>query len=77
MDKPHPDTYQYALDKAGAKAGEALLITAHGWDIAEALQAGMQAAFIKREGQVLYPLAPDPQLNEKTLLPIADKLSAL
>jgi 2-haloacid dehalogenase len=75
--KPHPDTYQYALDKAGVKPGDAMLIAAHGWDITGALQTGMQAAFINREGQVLYPLAPAPQLNEKTLLPIAEKLSAL
>ncbi|MFD2515821.1 haloacid dehalogenase type II [Pontibacter locisalis] len=75
--KPHPDTYQYALQKAGVKPGEAMLIAAHGWDITGALQAGLQAAFINREGQVLYPLATRPQFNEKMLTPITEKLTAL
>ena len=75
--KPHPDTYQYAINKAGVKPAEAMLIAAHGWDITGALQAGLQAAFISREGQVQYPLAPQPQLKGNTLTPIAEALSAL
>ncbi len=75
--KPHPDTYQYALDKMGVKAHEAMLIAAHGWDITGALQAGLQGAFIERKGQVLYPLADKPQLSEKSLVSIAEKLIAL
>lgn len=75
--KPHPDTYQYAIRKAGVKPAEAMLIAAHGWDITGALHAGLQAAFIHRDGQVEYPLAPEPQLKGKTLTPIADKLIAL
>ncbi len=73
--KPHPDAY--ALEKAGVKPGEAMLIAAHGWDITGALQAGMQATFINQEGQVLYPLAPEPQVNAPTLTEIAEKLIAL
>lgn len=75
--KPHPDTYQYAINKAGVKPAEAMLIAAHGWDITGALQAGLQAAFISREGQVQYPLAPEPQLKGNALTPIAEKLIAL
>lgn len=75
--KPHPDTYQYAINKAGVKPAEAMLIAAHGWDITGALQAGLQAAFIQREGQEQYPLAPEPKLKGSTLIPIAEKLSAL
>ncbi len=75
--KPHPDTYRQALKKANVKPEEAMLIAAHGWDMAGALNAGMQAAFIAREGQALYPLSPKPQLIGDTLSPIAEKLSAL
>ncbi|MHA6248378.1 haloacid dehalogenase type II [Pontibacter sp. CAU 1760] len=75
--KPHPDTYQFALSKTNVKPEEAMLIAAHGWDIAGATLAGLQAAFIARKGQALYPLAPAPQLTGDTLKPIAEKLSAL
>ncbi len=37
------------------------MVAAHGWDIAGALAAGMQAAFIERKGQVL-PLVPKPEI---------------
>lgn len=75
--KPHPDTYAFALQKTGVNPGEAMLIAAHGWDIAGALRAGLQTGFIGREGQVLYPLAPKPQMIGKTLAPIAENLVAL
>ncbi len=75
--KPHPDTYKYALDRNGTEPGEAMLIAAHGWDITGALNAGLQAAFIQREGKSLYPLSPKPQLISNTLANIADKLAAM
>ena len=63
--KPDLRTYEWALEKAGVKAEEAMLVAAHGWDIAGAKAAGLQATFITREGKVLYPLAlkPDHQVN--------------
>ena len=53
-----------------------LLAHHHGWDIAGALQAGMQAAFIEREGQSLYPLSPKPRFTGKDLVEIANKIIA-
>ncbi len=63
--KPDLRTYEWALEKAGVKAKDAMLVAAHGWDIAGAKAAGLQATFIAREGKVLYPLAiaPDYQIN--------------
>ncbi len=55
---------------------DAMLVAAHGWDIAGALQAGMQAAFIEREGQSLYPLSPKPAFTGKDLVEIANKIIA-
>lgn len=75
--KPHPDTYKQALTQANVKPADAMLVAAHGWDIAGALNAGMQAAFIARQGQALYPLAPKPQLTGKTLIQIAEQLCSL
>lgn len=72
--KPHPTTYQMALDRLELKAEETMMVAAHGWDIAGATNAGMQTAFIARPGQSLYPLAPAPTLIGPTLTAIARQL---
>lgn len=72
--KPDPRTYQWALEKAGVEPGEALLVAAHGWDIAGAKTAGLQAAFIQRQGKVLYPLAIAPDYQIKTLTELVSLL---
>ena len=58
--KPDTRTYEWASEKMGIAAEDAMLVAAHGWDIAGAKQAGWQAAFIARSGKVLYPLAIAP-----------------
>ncbi|MEC8489344.1 MAG: haloacid dehalogenase type II, partial [Pseudomonadota bacterium] len=58
--KPDTRTYEWAIEKMGIVAEDAMLVAAHGWDIAGAKQAGWQAAFIARPGKVLYPLAIAP-----------------
>ncbi|MGB0567776.1 MAG: haloacid dehalogenase type II, partial [Alteromonas macleodii] len=58
--KPDTRTYEWAIEKMGITAEDAMLVAAHGWDIAGAKQAGWQAAFIARPGKVLYPLAIAP-----------------
>ena len=55
---------------------EAILVAAHGWDVAGALQAGMQAAFIKRKGQSLYPLSPKPGFIAKDIVDVANQIIA-
>ena len=72
--KPHIDIYKKAAQKTALQPGEALLIAAHGWDIAGALAAGLQAAFIERKGQSLYPLAPRPQYIGKDLIEVAQAI---
>lgn len=72
--KPTLKTYQYAAQTLSVSINEILMIAAHGWDIAGALQAGMQAAFIERIGQSLYPLAPKPQYMGKDLVEIANAI---
>ncbi|MFC6096302.1 haloacid dehalogenase type II [Flavobacterium qiangtangense] len=75
--KPHADAYNWAARKMNVKNNECMLIAAHGWDIAGALYAGWRGAFIGRPGQQLFSLAPNPELNEVSLLTIANKLCAL
>jgi 2-haloacid dehalogenase len=72
--KPHPATYHYAVQQAGVAPAEALLVAAHGWDVAGALSAGLQAAFVARPGQTLYPLAPPPTYQASTLPELARQL---
>ncbi len=74
--KPDLETYKWAAKQLSANVSDAMLVAAHGWDIAGALQAGMQAAFIEREGQSLYPLSPKPAFIGKDLVEIANKIIA-
>lgn len=71
MYKPHVDVYKKALEKLGVQPQEAIMVAAHGWDIAGALAAGMQAAFIERKGHMLYPLAPKPHYISKGVVEFA------
>ena len=74
--KPSPETYQWAAAKLGLAVEEMLMVTAHGWDICGAAHTGMQTAFIERDGQPLYPLAPEPLYKIKTLTELAKALKA-
>lgn len=73
--KPHPDPYRYALAQADVAPAHALMVAAHGWDVAGALAAGLQAAFLARPGQTLYPLAPPPTYQAPTLTALAEQLA--
>lgn len=72
--KPHPDPYHYAARQAAVAPAEAMLVAAHGWDVAGALHAGLLAGFLARPGQTLYPLAPPPTCQAPTLGELAAQL---
>lgn len=72
--KPHSDTYNWAARKMDVKPHEAMLIAAHGWDVAGALWAGWRAAFVSRPGQQQYPLAPTPEIAAPDLKAVSEKL---
>ena len=74
--KPDPAVYAWAAAEMGASAGECMLVAAHGWDIAGAKWAGMQAAFIAREGQQKFPLAPAPDIDVSDFAALTTALSA-
>ncbi len=65
------ETYKWAAEQLSINISDAILVAAHGWDVAGALQAGMQAAFIERKGQSLYPLAPKPGFKAKDIVDVA------
>ncbi|WP_170234029.1 haloacid dehalogenase type II [Bizionia myxarmorum] len=72
--KPFRETYEWAARKMGIQPNEAMLVAAHGWDVAGALWAGWRAAFINRPGQQIFPLAPQTEINEIDLKKIANIL---
>jgi hypothetical protein len=63
-------------DRLGVEPGDVLLVAAHAWDIAGALRAGCQAAFVARPGKVLDPLVDPPELVVADLDELADRLLA-
>lgn len=58
--KPDLRAYQWLFKKLNIQPEQALMVAAHGWDVAGAKAAGMQTAFIRRAGKTLYPLAQTP-----------------
>ncbi len=75
--KPHTDAYEWAARKMGVQPEECMLVAAHGWDIAGAVWAKWRGAFVARPGAQLYPLAPEPEINEANLTLIAEQLIAI
>ena len=55
--------------------GEAMLVAAHGWDIAGANAAGFQTVFVARPGKALYPLAEKPDHVVKDIKEFAELLA--
>lgn len=74
--KPAKEAYIYASKSLKVKTENLVLIAAHAWDIAGALQAGCEAAFIARQGAV-DPLVLQPQIIGKDLTDIANKIIQL
>jgi 2-haloacid dehalogenase len=72
--KPAPEPYRMAADRLGVAPADVLLVAAHAWDVAGALAAGCQAAFVARPGKVLDPLADPPELVVADLDELADRL---
>lgn len=72
--KPHPDAYKYVLKKTGFKADEAMMVAAHGWDVAGAARAGLQTIFVKRKGKHVFPLADKPTFQIEKISELTDIL---
>jgi 2-haloacid dehalogenase len=72
--KPAPQPYRAVADRCGVPIGELRLVAAHSWDIAGALAAGCQAAFVARPGMVLSPLGPQPAITGPDLAAVAEQI---
>ena len=75
--KPAPEPYRMAAERLGVQIGDVRLVAAHAWDVAGAMRAGCLAAFVARPGQVLDPLAPEPDIVGADLREVADRILAM
>jgi 2-haloacid dehalogenase len=48
--KPAPEPYRHACQALGVSEGDAVLIAVHPWDIHGARRAGLNAAWLNRDG---------------------------
>ena len=72
--KPAPEPYHMAAESLGVEINEVRLVAAHAWDVAGALRAGCEAAFVARPGMVLNPLAEHPDVVGADLREVADQI---
>jgi 2-haloacid dehalogenase len=74
--KPSREAYAHVEKELGARPSEFCLIACHTWDTLGAVAAGWQAALIKRVGNDVLGVGPQPNLIGKDLNDIADQLIA-
>jgi len=76
--KPDSRVYRHAIETVGARAEEACLVAAHGWDVMGAMRAGLRAAWVSRKEGWLVPTVPRPDVVaddlEQATRAIASKL---
>jgi 2-haloacid dehalogenase len=74
--KPSPEAYAYVEKELGAKSSQLCLIACHTWDTLGAVAAGWKAALIKRIGNDILEVGPQPQIIGNDLNDVADQLIA-
>jgi 2-haloacid dehalogenase len=72
--KPSREAYAYVEKELGAKPSDFCLIACHTWDTLGAVAAGWQAALIKRVGNDVLGVGPQPQIVGKDLSDVAAQL---
>lgn len=75
--KPCTEVYEWAAAKLDVDPAETLLVTAHGWELAGGASAGMKTAYLKKNRQMLYPLAPEPDLVCSSLEDLASQMEKM
>lgn len=75
--KPAPQPYHAVAERCGVPIGEIRLVAAHSWDIAGAIAAGCQAAFVARPGAVLSPLGDAPGITGPDLGAVVEQIISI
>jgi 2-haloacid dehalogenase len=74
--KPSREAYAYVEKELGARPSQFCLIACHTWDTLGAVAAGWEAALIKRVGNDVLGVGPQPHLVGNDLNDVADQLIA-
>jgi 2-haloacid dehalogenase len=74
--KPSRQAYGYVEKELGVKPSELCMIACHTWDTLGAVAAGWRAALIKRVGNDVLGVGPQPQIVGTDLNDVADQLIA-
>jgi len=74
--KPSPHAYGYVARELGVQPSQLCLIACHTWDTLGAVAAGWKAALIKRVGNDVLGVGPQPQIVGADLNDVADQLIA-
>ena len=74
--KPSREAYAYVERELAVEASRLCLVACHTWDTLGAVAAGWEAALIKRVGNDVLGVGPQPQLVGDDLNDIADQLIA-
>jgi 2-haloacid dehalogenase len=72
--KPSPQAYAYAQKELGVEPSQLCLVACHTWDTLGAVAAGWSAALIKRIGNDVLGVGPQPQIVGDSLDDVADQL---
>jgi len=72
--KPSEKSYNFAVSKLNVPASQIRLVAAHDWDTHGALSAGLNAAFINRQGAIYNPLYEMPSITGSTMTEVANKI---
>lgn len=75
--KPAAEAYRSVAEALVLPVDRLRLVAAHAWDIVGALQAGCSAAFVARQGKVLYPLGPQPDITGPDFRSVARQVTAV
>ena len=74
--KPSRQAYAYVERELGVEPSQLCLIACHAWDTLGAVAAGWEAALIKRLGNDVLGVGPQPQIIGDDLSDVADQLIA-
>jgi 2-haloacid dehalogenase len=74
--KPSRQAYGHVETELGVKPSDLCLIACHTWDTLGAVAAGWEAALIKRVGNDVLDVGPQPQIVGDDLNDVADQLIA-
>lgn len=72
--KPAPQVYAFVERELGVKPSQLCLVACHTWDTLGAVAAGWEAALVKRVGNNVLGVGPQPQIVGDDMNDVADQL---